>query len=624
MNKIDTTLLSAREPDRIAKALGSDNYRTLVFGEMGIGKSTLTTHLAEAMEEAGQSCFGLGADPGSPAFGVPGAVCLGRWQNNKWHLISMEALCSLNAGRFRLPLVSAVKRLVRDLGKNILLVDAPGMVRGVAGAELILGLVEAASIQTILALCKPGKELPYADELMSTHTKIYKVQPSPLARLPGRHKRMSQRTNLWNAYLRNAKEIKIELSRVCLTGTPPPIEALKAWQGRQAAFMHGETTLAMGEVIKIDNNSLSIRTPGKGKTFNQVMVRDACRSKEGWLKTAKHAVSYTGSSSVTVPGFLNIVRMGNLSATLMNGVFGDPLVHLRLMNLKQSMLFDLGSGERLSARLAHQLSDVFITHAHMDHISGFFWFLRSRIGDFPPCNIYGPPGLVDHIEGMMNGVLWDRIGKSGPCFRVYEIHGDYLEISCLQAGKKGSRIIGRERIADNIILKTPTFGIQAIMLDHGTPVLAYSIELMPRLNIRKRRLADMGVSPGPWLGELKRVIAARKRDVQILLPDNRMAPAGTLADDLILVSPVQKLVYATDLADTASNREKLIRFARNAHILYCEAAFTQAHKQKASSSGHLTARACGEIARAANVKQVIPFHFSKRYESKPWLIYDEV
>jgi ribonuclease BN (tRNA processing enzyme) len=624
MSTIDSRLLSAQESDRIAQELDSDHHRTLVFGEMGIGKSTLTSHLAGAMEKAGQSCFGLGADPGSPAFGVPGAVCLGRWQNNKWHLVSMEALCSLNAGRFRLPLVSAVRRLVRDLGKKILLVDAPGMVRGIAGSELLLGLVEAASIQTILVLCKPGKELPYADELMSTNIKIHRVKPSPLARRPGRHKRMNQRTNLWNAYLKDAKEMSVELSRVCLTGTPPPMEALKEWQGRQVAFMQGETTLAMGEVLKIDNNNLSIRAPGKGKTFNQVMVRDACRSKEGWLKTAKHNVSYAGSSSVTFPGPLDVTRMGGLSATLMNGVFGDPLVHLRLMNLKQSMLFDLGSGERLSARLAHQLTDVFITHAHMDHISGFFWFLRSRIGDFPSCNIYGPPGLTEHIEGMINGVHWDRIGESGPRFRVYELHGDYLQISDLQVGKKGSQIIGQERITDNIMLKTPTFRIQAIMLDHGTPVLAYSIELMPRLNIMKKRLADMGVSPGPWLGELKRAIAAGNRDARILLPDKSMASAGTLADDLILASPVQKLVYATDLADTASNRERLIRFARNAHTLYCEAVFTQIHKKKAASSGHLTALACGEIARAANVKQVIPFHFSKRYESKPWLIYDEV
>ena len=41
-----------------------------------------------------------------------------------------------------------------------MLVDAPGMVRGVAGAELLTGLVEAAAIDTILVLIREGKKLP--------------------------------------------------------------------------------------------------------------------------------------------------------------------------------------------------------------------------------------------------------------------------------------------------------------------------------------------------------------------------------------------------------------------------------------------------------------------------------
>jgi ribonuclease BN (tRNA processing enzyme) len=632
MGHTHSGLLSAHEPGRIAEALGKDHHRFLLFGKMGIGKSTLTTGLARVMEKAGRSCFCLGADPGSPAFGVPGGVCLGRWQNNRWHLVAMEALCTLNAGRFRLPLVSAVKRLVRGFDRKLLLVDAPGVTRGIPGTELLLGLVEAASIQTILVLCKDGKELPYAGELIATQARIHRVLPSPLARPPGRGKRTRQRTRLWNAYLQEAKEMRVELSPVSLIGTPPPLEAVKEWQGRQVALLQGETTLTMGEVLKIENNTLRIRAPGMVKAFNQVMIRDACRSKEGELKTARHTASSANTHCVTFQRKASeagtspqaVVRMGGLTATLMNGVFGDPLVHLRLMNQKQSMLFDLGNGERLPSRLAHQLTHVFITHAHMDHIGGFLWFLRSRIGDFPPCNIYGPPGLTNHIEGMIHGVHWDRIGESGPRFRVAEHHGDYLQIVGLQAGKKGREILGREQVIDNVLLKTPTFSIQAIMLDHGTPVLAYSFERMPQLNIQRKRLLETGMSPGPWIGELKRVIAAGNRDARILLPDNSMASAGGLADDLLLVSPAYKLVYATDLADTPSNRNRLIRFARNAHTLFCEAAFTQDHKRKAASSGHLTARACGEIARAANVNQVIPFHFSKRYESRPWQIYDEV
>ena len=59
----------------------------------------------------------------------------------------MEALCTLDAGRFRLPLVSAVRRLAqRPPPEAVLLVDGPGVVRGIAGAELLPGIVQAAYV----------------------------------------------------------------------------------------------------------------------------------------------------------------------------------------------------------------------------------------------------------------------------------------------------------------------------------------------------------------------------------------------------------------------------------------------------------------------------------------------
>mgnify|MGYP000452874486 CR=1 FL=1 len=48
----------------------------------------------------------------------------------------------------------------------------------------------------------------------------------------------------------------------------------------------------------------------------------------------------------------------------------------------------------MPARVAHQISDVFVSHAHFDHIGGFLWLLRSRIGVSGVCRLYGPPGLT--------------------------------------------------------------------------------------------------------------------------------------------------------------------------------------------------------------------------------------
>ncbi|MGD8843659.1 MAG: MBL fold metallo-hydrolase, partial [Gammaproteobacteria bacterium] len=102
------------------------------------------------------------------------------------------------------------------------------------------------------------------------------------------------------------------------------------------------------------------------------------------------------------------------------------------------------------------------------------------------------------------------------------------------------------------------------------------------------------------------------------------ATAGELAPEITLTEPGKKLVYATDLADTPDNRARLVRLASKAHTLFCEAPFVRADAEQARRTGHLTTRACGEIATAADVVQLIPFHFSRRYSDDIGPLYREI
>ncbi len=623
-------------PELIADRVSAADQRILLVGESGIGKSTLAADLAGVFAKAGRSCLCIGADPGSPSFGIPGAVCLGRWHNDGWQLLAFEALCTLDAGRFRLPLVSAVRRLAKSLASGMVLVDAPGIVRGVAGAELLTGLVEAAAIDTVLVLSRDIERLPVANELATIGRAVVFVQPSANARPPRKRQRARQRTRLWDVYLRQAEVRVITVPETLLTGTPPPPDAVHDWQGRQVALLKDERTLAMGEILGVSKNIFKVRIADTKEIPDQVLVRDSYRNEQGLLTTFKPAgefslrsapppdvTPYPSTEKITGP--IPVIRIGDATAILVNGVFGDPLLHLRLHNRKRSFLFDLGEGGRLPARLAHQVTDVFISHAHIDHIYGFLWLLRSRIGVTKSCRMFGTPGLSDRIASLINGIHWDRIGEGGPRFEVGELHDEHLLVYGLQAGRIGKTPFDDRPAPGGLLLDDSDCKVRAVTLAHeGIPVLAYRLELAPKLNVLKERLLERNLAPGPWLGELKERIVAADWQAIIRLPDGSKAPAGSLVDELIQVTPARKLAYATDLSDTGANREKLSVLAQGAHVFFCEAAFLAADKQYSELSGHLTTHACGEIARTAGVEQLVPFHFSRRYEEKSQQVYDEV
>lgn len=66
--------------------------------------------------------------------------------------------------------------------------------------------------------------------------------------------------------------------------------------------------------------------------------------------------------------------------------------------------------------------------------------------------------------------------------------------------------------------------------------------------------------------------------------------------------------------------EGALRAAREAKLLLCESTYLQSERALARSYHHLTAKQAAEIARKANVKQLVLTHYSARYRTlKPFL-----
>jgi ribonuclease Z len=76
--------------------------------------------------------------------------------------------------------------------------------------------------------------------------------------------------------------------------------------------------------------------------------------------------------------------------TLINDPFEDPGLYVDLVFERRALLFDLGDLSRLAPRKLPRVSDVFVTHRHIDHFAGFDQLLRVFLGREKAVGIYGP------------------------------------------------------------------------------------------------------------------------------------------------------------------------------------------------------------------------------------------
>ena len=276
-----------------AAALLKPYRRIMLWGEMGVGKSTLALQLLHHFALERQHCLLLELDPGTPPFGIPGTICIGGSKKSTFLTNSMLPVCTLNSGRFRLPLILAARRLLITAKKSYdeptFLIDPPGVVRGVGGAELLTSLAESLGVEAILVLSSSPK-VQLLDELNAVSSTFFIVAASPAARVPTKTEKVSWRTRLWDNFLIEAKEELCDHQKLNLIGTPPPRDIPEAWRGKQIALLDraGEP-IAMGEVINLVNDGLVIKVVRSSPAeVNTLLIRDAGRNEAGHLVTVRH------------------------------------------------------------------------------------------------------------------------------------------------------------------------------------------------------------------------------------------------------------------------------------------------------------------------------------------------
>ncbi len=252
-------------------------------------------------------------------------------------------------------------------------------------------------------------------------------------------------------------------------------------------------------------------------------------------------------------------------------------VALRLPQRAELWLFDCGEGTQhqllRSDLKMSQLSRIFITHMHGDHIFGLMGLLAScgLAGNVRRVDIYGPSGLNEYLQA---------------CRRYSHTHFSYpVKVHAVRPG---------------IVYEDAEFTVSCDILHHRVTAYGYRVEeknRAGRFDVEKAKALE--IPPGRIYGQLK-------RGETVTLKDGRVINGSDLCGPTEIG---RKFAYCTDTVFC----ENAVDLAKDADVLIHEATFAHEDSQMAFDRLHSTSTMAAQTALAAGAHQLIMSHFSPRY-----------
>jgi ribonuclease Z len=307
--------------------------------------------------------------------------------------------------------------------------------------------------------------------------------------------------------------------------------------------------------------------------------------------------------------------------SLVNEPSSDPGLFIDFRFGRRALLFDLGDLTALSPRQLLRVSHAFVSHAHMDHFSGFDRLLRVCLHRTMPLHLIGPTAFGDRVDHKLKAYTLNLLDEHSSDFVITaaEFNGDGFDRMCEFRAREGfrQREVSPARLSPGTLLDEDEFRIAGVVLDHGTPCLAFAFEEKLRVNVWSEGLKSLRLDVGPWLKEAKRAVRRGEPDnSEIVIGHDLSIPLGMLKQHALRTARGQKIAYVVDAAYHDRNVDRIVALAGGADQFFIEAAFLDADAEVAAERRHLTARQAGDIAKRAGVSRFVPFHFSARYRDQ--------
>jgi ribonuclease Z len=325
-----------------------------------------------------------------------------------------------------------------------------------------------------------------------------------------------------------------------------------------------------------------------------------------------------------------------LEPRLIDPSANEPGLVVGLRDERRCLLFDLPILSALPPRVLLRCSHAFVTHTHMDHFAGFDHLLGVGLGRMANVVLWGGPSFVEQVEHKLRAYTWNVVQRYEQPLRI-EVHALELDgrrrRACFRSVDRFARSDETTEPArgDDVLHDELALRVRATFVDHEMPVLAFALEEKARVRIAAGRLAEAGLTSGPWLAVLKQAVlhgAPPHTPIHLRWRDRagEHADTRTLAELAPLVLdtvPGQRIGYVTDLRGTEANVQALQGLLADVDLLYIESVFAEAEADHAARKNHLTARQAGTIARRLRARALVPFHFSPRYQGREQDLVDE-